>query len=533
MANVFSYDLDCVAVWRFESGALTTDSQRSNTLTDNNTVGTETSDYKEGSACADFELSNSEYFSITDTNLDSAFPMKSGDTNKKLSICGWFKPESLSGGAIGVFSKYDSGGDRRCFMLRIDGTDNFIMYIGYNGGASSEALVTAGTPATGHWYHVGFTFNDSDKSWQFVLWDDTAGSKVIDASGTAANNINISTAGFFIGGRDENGGVDYFFDGLIDEVVVFNDILTAAQIDEIRQGAYSEGPITCPPFEAVAALIATPEIQIPCEPFEADGVLSADVFAGAFVNCEPFIAAAGWVAPIIELQVNCPPFVVSASLIVTSEIQLTVPPFLATAVLVPPTIWDGSAWAAWIAANQSRITRHYYFTLTGDADATTDVTIPITSWQARRKSGAPTFLSVVIPWTAAYQAAIEARTHGVMQIQMAYLLDGVEQYREIICRADYETMRDDHGGRNHSLSLTGHKTETFTQKTIDLQDVIYVSNDNGDYRYRCASCDMYLNPGDTARYGSNEITVAQIVYMVAIEGAGTVTASMDVEEAAT
>ena len=141
---------------------------------------------------------------------------------------------------------------------------------------------------------------------------------------------------------------------------------------------------------------------------------------------------------------------------------------------------------------------------------------------------APTFLSVVVPGED-YLTAIEARTHGEMQVHMAYLVDGAEQYREIICRADYEQYREDKGGRNISLTLTGHKTETFTPKTIDLRDVQYFSNDAGEYRYRCAAVDLYLNPGDTARYDGNAFTVGQIVNIVSAE-AGYVSQSMDVSE---
>ena len=94
-------------------------------------------------------------------------------------------------------------------------------------------------------------------------------------------------------------------------------------------------------------------------------------------------------------------------------------------------------------------------------------------------------------------------------------------------------VRIDKGGNSKSITLTGHKTENFTAKTIDLRDVIYESNSGGDYRYRCASCDMYLNPGDTARYGSHEITVEQIVLIVGAEEGGAVYETMDVEEAAT
>ena len=65
MANDFSGDSNCVALWRFENGALTADSKGTNTLTDVNTVGSDTVDYKEGSGCADFEATASERFTIT------------------------------------------------------------------------------------------------------------------------------------------------------------------------------------------------------------------------------------------------------------------------------------------------------------------------------------------------------------------------------------------------------------------------------------------------------------------------------------
>ena len=45
----------------------------------------------------------------------------------------------------------------------------------------------------------------------------------------------------------------------------------------------------------------------------------------------------------------------------------------------PAAVWDGAAWAKWIAANARKLTRRYYFVLTGDGDGTTDITIPISS----------------------------------------------------------------------------------------------------------------------------------------------------------
>ncbi|MBW2342499.1 MAG: hypothetical protein JRF53_00540 [Deltaproteobacteria bacterium] len=194
-------------------------------------------------------------------------------------------------------------------------------------------------------------------------------------------------------------------------------------------------------------------------------------------------------------------------------------------------VWDGAAWKAWVEAYGNLATKYYYLTLTGDNETppVADITIPMTSFQARRKSGDPTFLAAVIPGTD-YEAAINARSNGEMIIEMAYELHGVIEYQEEIIRADLDPdgIRVDEGGRNQSIILTGHKTESFVSKVSWLHDVTYKRDIDGDLAYRCASCDLYLNPGDTAKYGSDSFTVNQVVLSISPE-----LQIMEVEEAAT
>jgi len=76
VANIFTNDSNCKALWRFENGALTTDSKGTNTLTNNNTVVADTVNFKEGAASANLESSSSQYFSITNANLNAGFPLK-------------------------------------------------------------------------------------------------------------------------------------------------------------------------------------------------------------------------------------------------------------------------------------------------------------------------------------------------------------------------------------------------------------------------------------------------------------------------
>ena len=130
------------------------------------------------------------------------------------------------------------------------------------------------------------------------------------------------------------------------------------------------------------------------------------------------------------------------------------------------------------------------------------------------RSGDPSYLSVVIP-TVAYESQISARSNGDIYIEMAYLVGGVEQYREEIARAAVEDIYYYSGGRNKSMRIDGHKTFTFPAQTVELQNVTQKQTTNsGSFRFKCAIPDLYLRPGQTAVYGSDSFTVGLVTYVI-------------------
>lgn len=237
MAN--SFGSTCKALWKFESGALTTDSHSTNTLTDVNTVGTSTLDYKEGSACADFEVNNSEYFSINDSSLSTGFPLKNGDTEKKFSACFWYKAESFPGTGQGLLAKWTGTASTRCFFIGNWSGGELKIYWA-TGPSSFDTLSPGYTMVTGRWYHIGLVMDGNAKTCYLRVWDDTAATVVVSINLSPSAALQVSNAIFTVGATGDPAPID----GLMDEVVIFNTILTASDIDQIRAGTFTTPPYT-------------------------------------------------------------------------------------------------------------------------------------------------------------------------------------------------------------------------------------------------------------------------------------------------
>jgi hypothetical protein len=182
---------------------------------------------------------------------------------------------------------------------------------------------------------------------------------------------------------------------------------------------------------------------------------------------------------------------------------------------------DGFNWTAWLTANIDRAIARYYCTITGAADLLEDIKIPITSFQAQKRSGYETYISAIISGLA-YAEEVSARPNGEMIIDMAYVVDGVESLREEILRADIEQINIYKESQGRSINIIGRQEQTFVAKESRVYNPIYKSRAiDGSYSFRFAAPDLYLSPGDTARVGSDSFTVSSISYLVSGGGGQT------------
>jgi len=233
--NNFLYDDYCKALYRFESGALITDSKGGNTLTAYNTPTANTTQFVEGAASLDLESTSSQYLTISDANLLSGFPCKNGETNKDFAICCWIRIESAAATTL-IAGKYDD--TATSFGLTLTTTPAVRMNFGYNSGASTENATHASTLSTATWYHITATYRNSDKGYALRIRDEDGNTVGTDYTGTAtldANKLSATAAGFWVGTRNNS----LYFDGRIDELIVFNRFVRSAESTMLSLGTYS------------------------------------------------------------------------------------------------------------------------------------------------------------------------------------------------------------------------------------------------------------------------------------------------------
>lgn len=221
---VYKNDANLQGLWLMEeaSGTRVDYTGNNNDLTDNNTVGSST-DARQGLRSADFEVANSESLSIMDASQTGL------DITGNLSICFWYKPESLPGAGSEhqLVCKYNTTGNQRAYRIVFQQSSGaFRCNLSSNGTATVEAI-GATVLSAGVWYHCAVVYNGTDIR---IYVNGALDSNGVLNPATYSSGIFNSTADFRLG--NQQNGTNYA-DGLMDEVGVFNRALSASEVSSI------------------------------------------------------------------------------------------------------------------------------------------------------------------------------------------------------------------------------------------------------------------------------------------------------------
>lgn len=232
MANDFSARSDCKALWNFETGALTTDSKGTNTLTATGVPTADGTNYKQGSYSV--SLAAGQYYTITDANLATGFPLKSGDSTKTITVACWVRPTTVDTNQRRIWSKWKTSGSLKSLMLYHTSSSLYLQYSTNGSVATSVSFSKAMT--ANQWYHVTVVVDGVAATYWARIFDATAGTYTY-ASGTLSTGVNVSTAAWMIG-YDEDLTANQQFLGNIDEMVVFNTCLNSYEPNAIKGGVF-------------------------------------------------------------------------------------------------------------------------------------------------------------------------------------------------------------------------------------------------------------------------------------------------------
>lgn len=178
----------------------------------------------------DFESGSSQYLSIADgsqTGLDlsSAFTFEA-----------WIKPESQpdTNSNITIISKHNNGSDEGYELVYRNENGTYKLFLRVSeaaDGTDSDSFKVTQTLNNDTWYHVAVTWDGATKIAKFYVNGTQVGG---DQTGANVISNRNSGATFAIGTTFTSGSASLFWDGLIDDVRVWNFVRTATEIADDR-----------------------------------------------------------------------------------------------------------------------------------------------------------------------------------------------------------------------------------------------------------------------------------------------------------
>jgi len=217
----YTADANCIFAYLMNDGSTDETDDSGNGITGTQTSGTipTSSTVPSGysGTSRDFELTESEYL------YNSSVGGLSGDS--EFTVAAWIRMESTSSD-VGLVHFWETSGGAY-FQWDFDtGTDGMELKLstdGYN--VATTAYPDTGSMSASTWYHVAVTWDGSTIRWYL--------NGSADGTDSFSGSFTTGNAKLYVG--DEYSGLG--FDGLIDEVILFDRELSSSEISDI----YTDG----------------------------------------------------------------------------------------------------------------------------------------------------------------------------------------------------------------------------------------------------------------------------------------------------
>jgi hypothetical protein len=146
-------------------------------------------------------------------------------------------------------------------------------------------------------------------------------------------------------------------------------------------------------------------------------------------------------------------------------------------------------------------------------DALKNIVLPFSSFNMRIRSGADTYMNIVVPTLRLAEDINDRLVDGDLYIYK--IIDGAETAFPYV---HLDNVSSYIGPVNQSMNLTGYRTFTNSSPvTIPVIGVNYTSVEGGKNHVRC-SLSNAITPGDTAEYGLLTFIVGLISIAISVGG---------------
>ncbi|HBI31422.1 MAG TPA: hypothetical protein DDY45_05245, partial [Verrucomicrobiales bacterium] len=173
-------------------------------------------------------------------------PFDSAMNPKSFTLSMWVNADSTSGFASPVTSRDDTPTSVHGYLVYNDSRGNWNFWTGTGGPSGAWNQMSGGKVEIGSWTHIAVSFDDNSQTKKLYVNGSLAGSNsapnLYSKNGPQSENLHIGS------GADSGGA--FFFDGLIDDVALWDHALTSVEIKDLMTNGVPGGPPSITTFEA-------------------------------------------------------------------------------------------------------------------------------------------------------------------------------------------------------------------------------------------------------------------------------------------
>ncbi|MFT6595172.1 MAG: hypothetical protein ACJAT3_001144 [Akkermansiaceae bacterium] len=173
-------------------------------------------------------------------------PFDSAMNPESFTLSMWVNADSTSGFASPVTSRDDTPTSVHGYLVYNDSSGNWNFWTGTGGPSGAWNQMSGGKVEIGSWAHIAVSYDDGSQTKKLYVNGSLAGSNsapnLYSPNGPQSENLHIGS------GADSGGA--FFFDGLIDDVALWDHALTSAEIKDLMTNGVPGGPPSITIFEA-------------------------------------------------------------------------------------------------------------------------------------------------------------------------------------------------------------------------------------------------------------------------------------------